>query len=566
MGLQFSPVLILFVLSLCITATLAIVSWRNWKTDIAPYFTLLMAAASLWTAGTIGEIMSTGLAERYFFVCLQYPGIVTVPVAWFFIVLHYMGGSRYLTKKTIPLFFIIPTLSVLLVLTNPLHHLYYTGFMPVIENGLVVWIFLHGPLFWIHVGYSYALSILGLALVISGFLTAYDLYRRQMALLLLACVIPAGANIVYVFSLGPFPGQDFTPLMFTLSGIIVAFGILKYRLFSLTPVAYSRVFRTITDGVVVTDSEGRIIEVNPAAETVFASPARVLVARNVDEFLPHGTTFSELCKRKPVSGPAEIAFNREEGTTLYYDTYCMPLNPDFPKKNGYLLILMDVTRRKRAETSLEDAHRKLSLMSNITRHDILNQITGVNCFLEMSATLATTREQAEYVEKEKQVTKKIEQQIEFAREYQNIGVEIPRWQEVTYVLSRVTCQTDTGPQIIVRVPPCEVYADPMLEKVFFNLISNARNYGETLTRITITGETDRKNFRIICEDDGVGISAEDKLRLFTRGFGKSTGLGLFLSREILSITGISITENSEPGKGARFVILVPAGTWRIPAA
>ena len=153
MGLQFSPVLILFVLSLCITATLAIVSWRNWKTDIAPYFTLLMAAASLWTAGTIGEIMSTGLAERYFFVCLQYPGIVTVPVAWFFIVLHYMGGSRYLTKKTIPLFFIIPTLSIILVLTNPLHHLYYTGFMPVIENGLVVWIFLHGPLFWIHVGY-----------------------------------------------------------------------------------------------------------------------------------------------------------------------------------------------------------------------------------------------------------------------------------------------------------------------------------------------------------------------------------------------------------------------------
>lgn len=70
MDFQFSPVLIFFVLSVCITATLAIVSWRNWKTDIAPYFTLLMAAATLWTAGSIGEIMSTGITQRYFF-CLS---------------------------------------------------------------------------------------------------------------------------------------------------------------------------------------------------------------------------------------------------------------------------------------------------------------------------------------------------------------------------------------------------------------------------------------------------------------------------------------------------------------
>ncbi|MCX6688670.1 MAG: ATP-binding protein, partial [Methanoregula sp.] len=69
-----------------------------------------------------------------------------------------------------------------------------------------------------------------------------------------------------------------------------------------------------------------------------------------------------------------------------------------------------------------------------------------------------------------------------------------------------------------------------------------------------------------CEDDGVGITAEDKKKLFTRGFGKNTGLGLFLSREILAITGITITETGEPGKGARFEITVPKGEYQFTNA
>ena len=222
----------------------------------------------------------------------------------------------------------VPVLSVLLVLTNPLHHLYYSGFVLALENGLAIGIFFHGPLFWIHVGYSYALSMLGLAIVLIRLLTANDLYRRQMLMLLLACAIPLMANITYVFSLGPLPGQDLTPLMFSLSGLIVAFGILRYRLFSLSPVTYSQVFRTIMDGVVVTDSEGRIVDVNPAAETIFASPASGLVARPVDEFLPPGTSLSLVREKKPDTGPAEIP---PEKTSRECTRRCPPETPPYDK-------------------------------------------------------------------------------------------------------------------------------------------------------------------------------------------------------------------------------------------
>ncbi len=84
---------------------------------------------------------------------------------------------------------------------------------------------------------------------------------------------------------------------------------------------------------------------------------------------------------------------------------------------------------------------------------------------------------------------------------------------------------------------------------------NIRGYAGTPLR-------DTRDLVVTFEDDGDGIGAKDKERLFERGFGKNTGLGLFLSREILSITGITITENGEPGKGARFELAVPAGQYR----
>jgi signal transduction histidine kinase len=104
-----------------------------------------------------------------------------------------------------------------------------------------------------------------------------------------------------------------------------------------------------------------------------------------------------------------------------------------------------------------------------------------------------------------------------------------------------------------------IFADPLISKVFYNLIHNAIHHGGSTSTIHFTLE-DRDGVRfIVCEDDGVGIGDEMKGRLFAKGAGKNHGLGLFLSREILAITGISINENGEPGKGARFVMALPGG-------
>jgi signal transduction histidine kinase len=139
------------------------------------------------------------------------------------------------------------------------------------------------------------------------------------------------------------------------------------------------------------------------------------------------------------------------------------------------------------------------------------------------------------------------------------------WQDVsTLIRDAVTALPLGNIGLDISCPGLEVFADPLFEKVFYNLIDNSLHYGgDNLTTIRINASERSDDLRIIFEDNGNGISGEDKKQLFTKGFGKNTGLGLFLAREILSITGITIQETGEPGEGARFEIAVPKEAYRI---
>ncbi len=137
-------------------------------------------------------------------------------------------------------------------------------------------------------------------------------------------------------------------------------------------------------------------------------------------------------------------------------------------------------------------------------------------------------------------------------------MKAPQWQDVREIIQKTAQLLDLqGIGIGIRFKELKVFADPMLEKVFYNLIQNAVAHGEKITTITFSAKKHPEGVVIVCEDDGVGIPDAEKELIFKRGYGKNTGLGLFLIREILSITGMSIRENGSFGKGARFEILVP---------
>ncbi len=172
---------------------------------------------------------------------------------------------------------------------------------------------------------------------------------------------------------------------------------------------------------------------------------------------------------------------------------------------------------------------------------------------------------SEFVGKEEQAANTIEHQLAFTKEYEDLGVNAPVWQNCRTLIDTAAKQAPLGKIIVKNDIPAgvEVLVDSLIVKVFYNLMDNASRYGGKITIIRFSIEEHDGNQTIVCEDDGNGIPADEKERIFERGFGKNTGLGLFLTREILDITGITISETGEPGKGARFEITVPKGAYRI---
>lgn len=224
----------------------------------------------------------------------------------------------------------------------------------------------------------------------------------------------------------------------------------------------------------------------------------------------------------------------------------------------------DIKKRRRVESALGTANQKLSLLSQITQHDISNRVFALLAELDLAKDLSCDPKLTESLRNLERTAMAIHDQITFTKDYGEIGAQAPAWYQVTPLIRSAADQLNTSDvKITVNCIGVEVFADAMISKVFYNLIHNALRHGGHLTRISFSCQVSGTDLVIFCEDDGTGIDSKEKDNIFRKGFGKDSGLGLFLSREILSITGITIQEEGERGKGARFKIHVPDGDWRI---
>jgi PAS domain S-box-containing protein len=236
-------------------------------------------------------------------------------------------------------------------------------------------------------------------------------------------------------------------------------------------------------------------------------------------------------------------------------------------KPAILSVVRDITEQKKTELALMHANKKLNLLTGITRHDIRNQLLTLNAYLVLAREpRGDPEKRKDLLQNAEEITKNIERQILFTREYERLGTNIPEWRNVQECIRHAAGELDlTGIDLLIGdMEGVGIFADNLIQKVFFNLLDNSlRHGGADMTRITFSYRKKESGLEILYEDDGTGIPQDEEEIIFDRGYGKNTGFGLFFIREILAITAITITENGEPGKGARFVIAVPAGAWRI---
>ncbi len=240
------------------------------------------------------------------------------------------------------------------------------------------------------------------------------------------------------------------------------------------------------------------------------------------------------------------------------------IDPESARVIAITVISSEITERKRSEKALRQANKKLNLLSGITRHDIRNQLTILIGFIEMLQEKVTDPRLNEYFLVVTSAAERISAMIRFTKEYEEIGVNAPIWQNTRKLVDQAAKDAPLGKVRVRNDLPegTEVLADPLIVKVFYNLMENAVRYGGNITTVRFSVIQSGDNHVILCEDDGKGVPAGEKGKIFDRGFGKNTGLGLALAREILSITDIGISEKGEPGTGARFEITVPKGMYR----
>jgi PAS domain S-box-containing protein len=264
------------------------------------------------------------------------------------------------------------------------------------------------------------------------------------------------------------------------------------------------------------------------------------------------------------SSEIETRWQKKDGRIIDILLSSTPVDPS-DMSSDVTFTALDITERKQAENALLQANKNLNLLSSITRHDINNQLMALNGFVELLHMKIVNPLFEDYFSRINEASNRINAMIQFTKEYEVIGINAAMWQDLRTIVNSAEKGSALGKFTLKNDLPVttEVFADPLIVKVFFNLIDNALRHGDKLTTIRFSLEDHNGNRIIVCEDDGVGVAGEDKDKIFERGFGKNTGFGLAISRDILSITGITITETGVPGKGARFEIMLPKEAYRI---
>ncbi|HNX17118.1 MAG TPA: PAS domain-containing protein [Methanoregula sp.] len=306
--------------------------------------------------------------------------------------------------------------------------------------------------------------------------------------------------------------------------------------------------------------DGKYVFWNHANEEIFERSATEIVGKTDDEVFPPAVA-AQIKKEDAdaITSRVLVKYKRHTATTRGECVFHIIVMPIYDSKRSmrYILgIVEDVT---------EEAHSlKKDLIFSITRSDILHQLAIIMTYLERAQLKSTHEDMQKFFDKTIGSVESIKNQIAYEGELQNQEVITPQWQMIKKAFAdankilpehRVDITDDAG--------NTEIYADPMLPRVFFTLLSASfRCGGSRLSEIRLTTLKRGDTLVLVYEDNSGGIPTSEKEKIFEFGYCYDDIISLFLTRELLAFTGITLTENGEPGKGIRFEIVVPKGRFR----
>lgn len=566
------------------------------QSDINRYFLLLMISVGIW-AGAYGlELISVSRSQALFWAGVQYIGIVSLPVFWLLVTAAYTQKSHYLLKNRIlrTVIIAIPVITLLLVWTNESHNLVWTRIAPLESNPYYLLIYEYGPYFWINLAFSYLLLLVGTILTAQYWWRTSILYRRQAATILLGALLPWIGNILYVTNLTPFPGIDVTAFAFSLTGLLMALALYRYQFLKLSPIAHSVVFNKLTDGVLILDVHGHLIDANPAARKLWPEREDDIIGLALHELADDWPLNSDENGRfyLPPHAPHEINAT-VNGVQQSFEITLTPLSGNNNQLLGSVIMLYDITARKQHEHELEEARdnaeaavrAKSNFLANMS-HEIR---TPVNAIVGASTFLQDTSLNPEQVELLDTINASSDNLLSiFNNLLDNSLLDANALQLVNRPFSLRSClktavdlaapeayakNLHLSLQIAPEVPDTYLGDSVRLQQIFTNLLSNAVKFtdaGQVTVAATAVSHQDRQvTLKIEFIDTGIGIPPEAFDTLFqsfhqiddslTRSQG-GLGLGLAISHKLSRLMAGSLTAKNNDDKGATFVLTISLET------
>lgn len=331
---------------------------------------------------------------------------------------------------------------------------------------------------------------------------------------------------------------------------------------------YEAVLRAIPLAVAVIDADGRLADAND----LFINIDGGFLSRDMDMLeggdglIADVRRLFEECRSKGGNVKDEIIHRRAADRVTHWRCYASPLWDQRYRFNGAVLVMEDATEEKEAMNVLERSANRLKTIDQVTRHDVSNQLQVIRGYLSLLNESGLGDAEAGMAARMERSLLTISDHLEFSRTYQSLGVHRPSWLPLQQE-AEAALRNGMPLEVRISLDGREIWADPAFNRALYNLLENTMRHAGDATRVELSGRVeDDGSFVMVYEDDGVGVPAERKEAIFLKGVGANTGMGMFLVREILQLTGMEIRECGKEGEGACFEIRVPPGAHRSAGA
>lgn len=571
-----------------LSASIALYSHLKGYSHHQTYFTLMMVMVAEWSIMGAFEAASLDISTKVFWSKFSYIGALTTPVLFFRFSIGVAEIRNRWFTRSYWIFWIIPAIIILLATTNEMHHLVWKGYSWS-NAGNNILVYHHGIAFLITVIYSLALQLAAQFLIIKALPNMPGIFKRQAWSIIIANIFPFIAVIIYTTGIAPIEGLDIINLSFLATGIVLLFGITRYKIFDIAPIARRRLTEILRDAVLILDPQNKIIYHNPAASGLLNIQSKYFYSDLKDISWLYNECWQLLSGSQ---SDTELIVHTPDDKWL--SVQIISLKDDNKAFQGNMVVLRDISFHKKLELETSRLNQELShshaqLLELNAQKDKILSIIGhdVRTSFHQILSLAQILNEEEH-DLDKETTADLladvltasqngygilEDLLNWARAKQEslsiIPEVIPAEPFLKKIVESIKSNADSKKiRFICTIPQDAVmFAEPnMVTIAIRNIISNAIKFSYPEGSIYINCNSHNNKFDISIKDEGMGIPEKDMQKLFNKEMSysrlgtkgeKGTGLGLLLSNELIIKNNGSISVESEVGKGTKFTISLP---------